>query len=134
MTLIMLIEQLRNLPACSYRVSVKALIRDDIGRVLVVKEGDDYWDLPGGGTEHSEDLSISLQREVIEETGLAVDVGKLYDSIKFQSVDGIQALFIIYECQPKTMKIALGDASESAWLAPEKLTDWPLYLIKGFGI
>jgi ADP-ribose pyrophosphatase YjhB (NUDIX family) len=125
------LEQLTQLPECCYRVSVKALIRDSEGRVLVVKEDDDYWDLPGGGTDHDEDLEVSLKREIREEVGLEVEVGNLYDSIKFVSVDGIHALFVIYECHPTgSLVLRLDEASEAAWLPAAELTSWPLNLIK----
>ncbi len=52
-----------------YRVSIKALIRDGKGRVLVVKEDDKCWDLPGGGLDHGENIQDSLKRELFEEIG-----------------------------------------------------------------
>ena len=37
---------------CLYRISLKALIYNDVGQILVVKEIDrTYWDLPGGGMD-----------------------------------------------------------------------------------
>lgn len=41
-------------PNAFYRVSVKALIKDDSGNILVVKENQDTWSLPGGGLDHGE--------------------------------------------------------------------------------
>lgn len=131
------LAKLQTLPECAYRVSVKALIRDQQGNVLVVKEGDEYWDLPGGGTDHSEDLTVSMKREIREEIGLDVEVGDLYDSIKFVSVDGIHALFLIYECHAvdesalDSLKLRPEhEADEITWLKPEELTDWPLDRMK----
>lgn len=53
-----------------YRVSVKALIRDEEGRVLISRESDDRWDLLGGGLDHGEDPIMGLRRELLEEAGL----------------------------------------------------------------
>ncbi len=53
-----------------YRVSVKALIRDDENRILISRELDDRWDLLGGGLEHGEDPIMGLRRELQEEAGL----------------------------------------------------------------
>ena len=40
---------------CLYRISLKALIYNDAGQILVVKEIDrTYWDLPGGGMDYDE--------------------------------------------------------------------------------
>lgn len=51
-----------------FRISLKALIRNDHDEVLVVKEsGRNYWDLPGGGMNHGDDFHIALARELAEE-------------------------------------------------------------------
>ncbi|WP_371477402.1 NUDIX domain-containing protein [Kitasatospora sp. NBC_00315] len=54
-----------------------ALIRDRHGRILLVdpvyKDG---WDLPGGMLE-DEEPAVALRREIDEELGLAVEVGRL---------------------------------------------------------
>jgi 8-oxo-dGTP diphosphatase len=50
------------------RVSLKAVIIDEQGRVLVVKEnGRDWWDIPGGGLDHGETIKEALARELLEE-------------------------------------------------------------------
>jgi len=58
---------------CTYRVSVKAIITDEDGCVLLLRENDGSWELPGGGLEQGEDPKTALAREVAEETGLSVD-------------------------------------------------------------
>lgn len=56
------------------RVSLKAVIFDDQGRVLVVKEsGRDWWDIPGGGLDHGETIKEALARELFEEVSLEGD-------------------------------------------------------------
>ena len=55
-----------------------ALIRDDDGRVLVVKQNyRDAWALPGGICEFAEPPHLGCAREVREETGLDVGPGRL---------------------------------------------------------
>lgn len=45
-----------------YRISLKCLIKNSAGDVLVVKEaGREFWDLPGGGMEHGDDLIPPLR-------------------------------------------------------------------------
>lgn len=57
-----------------YRVSLKCLIFNDEGEVLVVKEkGRDFWDLPGGGMDHGENLHAAIAREMAEEVSLVGD-------------------------------------------------------------
>lgn len=60
-----------------YRVSVKALIRDEQGRILLARQSDGKWELLGGGLEHGEEPRLGLEREIAEECGLtAVSVAE----------------------------------------------------------
>jgi 8-oxo-dGTP diphosphatase len=61
-----------NTDPCYYRVSVKGLVRNDGGKVLLFLQDDGYWELPGGGLEHNEDPADCLLREIKEEAGLTV--------------------------------------------------------------
>ena len=57
-----------------FRVSLKAIIRNEADEFLVVKEaGRSNWDLPGGGMEMNENIKIALARELKEEVGLSGD-------------------------------------------------------------
>lgn len=58
---------------CTYRISVKAVIKNASGQVLLVREKDGSWELPGGGLEHGETIKEALRREIAEETGLTLD-------------------------------------------------------------
>lgn len=57
-------------PNAFYRVAVKALIKNDKGKVLLVKEKSDKWDLPGGGLDHAEEPEDGIRRELLEELGV----------------------------------------------------------------
>lgn len=51
-----------------FRVSLKAVVLNDKGEILVVKEtGRDWWDIPGGGMDHGESIKDALARELYEE-------------------------------------------------------------------
>jgi len=61
-------------------VGVAGLIRDDRGRVLLVHRtysNDEPWALPGGWLEGNEPIENALERELLEETGLRVRVGRV---------------------------------------------------------
>ncbi len=61
------------IPDCFYRISIKALITDDIGRFLLCRENNGKWDFPGGGYEFDDtNPQTALTREIQEETGLEV--------------------------------------------------------------
>jgi ADP-ribose pyrophosphatase YjhB (NUDIX family) len=54
-----------------YRISLKCLIRNESGEVLVAKEtGRKSWDLPGGGMNHGENITSAIARELSEEVNL----------------------------------------------------------------
>lgn len=54
-------------PDAFYRVSVKAIIRNSIGEVLVVRENGGDMSLIGGGMDHHETPHEALVRELYEE-------------------------------------------------------------------
>lgn len=56
-------------PSKNYRVSIKALITDEQGRLLMIGGGD-HWGIPGGGLEHGENIHDALSREIKEELGV----------------------------------------------------------------
>lgn len=54
------------------------ILRDEDGRFVVEKPNyRDHWLLPGGGVDPGEDARQCAQREVAEELGLDVEVGRL---------------------------------------------------------
>lgn len=64
-----------------FHIGVKALIRDDTGRVLLVSETaheDKHWDIPGGRMEPGEDLLMTLRRELQEEIGTSLADGAVH--------------------------------------------------------
>lgn len=60
------------------RMGAGVLVRDPQGRVLVVEPTyKDGWEIPGGAVEADESPRATCAREVGEELGLALDVGRL---------------------------------------------------------
>ena len=58
-------------------VAVTGFVEDETGRVLLVRDIDRGWELPGGQVEEGETLTSALAREVEEESGCHVEVGRL---------------------------------------------------------
>lgn len=67
----------------AHPLSVKAVVLHR-GRVLLLVNERDEWDLPGGRPEAGEDHRAALAREVREETGLSVEIGALLDEHLFE--------------------------------------------------
>jgi len=58
--------------------SVTAVVVDNTGDLLLVHKTDnDLWALPGGGVDPGESVSEAVLREVLEETGMDVEVVRL---------------------------------------------------------
>ena len=59
-------------------VSAKAILIVD-GRVLLARNHRDEWELPGGRPDTDEMLEVAVVREVLEETGLRVEISQFVD-------------------------------------------------------
>lgn len=60
------------------RLGCSAAIIDQQGRILLTKRTDNgQWCLPSGALEPGESVAEACEREVLEETGLSVDVKRL---------------------------------------------------------
>jgi 8-oxo-dGTP pyrophosphatase MutT (NUDIX family) len=81
-----------------YPVSIKGvLIRN--GRVLLVHNDRDEWELPGGRIELGETPEQTVAREITEETGLAVEVVEILDSWMYHIAVAAKDVFIVtYGC------------------------------------
>ena len=100
----------------SIRIAARAIILHD-NRLLLVnawKNRDHLWCAPGGGAEPHSSLPANLSREVYEETGLIVKVGKSCLINEFHDPNGpFHQVDIYFRCT-----IASGDP-HGEWTDPE---------------
>lgn len=89
------------------RVTLKAVILDKEGRILVVKEhGRDWWDIPGGGIEHGETIKEALARELFEEVLLRGDFE--YDTLlaedpRYLEASNLYQMRVTFVVKPHSM-------------------------------
>lgn len=112
-------SKLSKYPEAFYRVSLKAIIRNDKGEVLCVQEGSRAWSLPGGGTDHGETEHEALARELREEIDYEGDFTCTPLGIESRYMPWRQAylLWIVYEvkCQEVPLAVAGADALDAAY-------------------
>jgi ADP-ribose pyrophosphatase YjhB (NUDIX family) len=103
-----------------HSVSVAGVVTDERGRVLLVRRADnDEWEPPGGVVERDEDLLSALAREVREESGYQVQLGRLTGVYKNME-RGIVAL--VFRCtvaagSPHTSR----ETTAVRWAEPDEL-------------
>jgi 8-oxo-dGTP pyrophosphatase MutT (NUDIX family) len=84
-----------------FPVSVKAVIVQD-GKVLLLRNERDEWELPGGKLELGEDPPERLQKEIAEECGWDARIGPILDAWQYHIRDGVDVLIVTYGAEVTT--------------------------------
>lgn len=79
------------------RINVRGIILND-GKLFaqVLNGNTDYWCTPGGGMDDGESLHAALRREMIEETGIAPEIGSLLFIQQFHDGEKEQLEFFFH--------------------------------------
>jgi 8-oxo-dGTP pyrophosphatase MutT (NUDIX family) len=81
------------------------IIRD--GKVILVANERDEWELPGGKLELSESPRECLAREIAEELQLVVEPQSIVDSWVYTIATGVHVLVITYGCSESSQAAAV---------------------------
>ncbi|WP_353829084.1 NUDIX hydrolase [Agromyces sp. SYSU T0242] len=108
--------------------AVSAAVTDASGRILLVRRGRDpqrgRWSVPGGRVESGESLAQAAAREVREETGLQVAVGREVWVLRTPTGDGREYEIHGFAATDRgrgAEPVAGDDADDARWVAPEEL-------------
>lgn len=100
--------QLSAITTSLFRVSAKVLIFQD-GKLLVVREDQGWFGLPGGGIDHGEDIHAGLVRELYEEVGCIIEASSISPLPIYIDttgvIDGIPRLTLLYEKADYTARL-----------------------------
>ena len=119
---------------------VGAVIKDDQGRLLLIKRGHEpgagLWSVPGGRVEPGETDAEALVREMREETGLTVQAGPLLGRVRRPGQDGPAVAGgqdnIVLDIRDYAATVTGGtlcpgdDAAEARWVAVSELPSLPI--------
>jgi ADP-ribose pyrophosphatase YjhB (NUDIX family) len=122
-------------PACGFVryanpvPAVAALVVDDDGRLLLGRRAFEpdagLWDTIGGFVDEEEDLLDAVHREVLEETGLEIEVGDFVGGFSDQygsADDAPTALNLVFEARAVGGEAQpADDVSELAWFSGDAL-------------
>ena len=103
---------------------------DGDGRLLMIKRGHapsaGLWSVPGGRVEPGESDEAAVVREMREETGLEVSVGRLIGTVERPGPGGVVYEIHDYAVIPEGGALVAGDdAADARWLTPAELRDLP---------
>jgi len=110
-------------------IAVAAFVFDGDGRVLLIQRGRPpgagLWTVPGGRLEPGETIVAGIAREVVEETGLAVDVGPLAAVVE-RITGGYHYVILDHVARPTggTLRAAT-DAADARWVTDAELASLP---------
>ena len=123
---------------------VGAVVTDGQGRLLMIKRGHEpgagLWSIPGGRIEPGETDAEALVREMLEETGLAVEVGPLIGSVRRPGLDGAVIDIRDYAATVTGGTLRPGDdAADARWVDVKELgsleiTEGLIEALTGWGV
>src|SRR5262245_38602565 len=107
-------------------LGVGAVIWNDKNEVVLIRRGKeprkDQWSIPGGHLEWGESLHEALLREVLEETGLTVEIAGLIDTVDLIARDpsgNVTRHYVLIDFAVRTINGRLtagSDAAEARWV------------------
>ncbi len=107
------------------KLVVAALIARASGEVLITQRREDqalplFWEFPGGKVEPGEAPEAALAREIREELGVDVAVGRIWD-VMFHAYPEYDVYMLVYRCAITSGTPSPVEVKDLAWVAPAGL-------------
>jgi 8-oxo-dGTP diphosphatase len=100
------------------------------GRVLITQRRADQalplqWEFPGGKVEPGEAPTAALARELAEEIGVTVEVGRIWD-VLFHAYPTFDLVMLVYACRIVENEPRAVEVADVAWVALADLPRWDI--------
>jgi 8-oxo-dGTP diphosphatase len=110
------------------KLVVAALIVGDDGKLLISQRREDqalplFWEFPGGKIEPGEAPQAALEREIREELGCTVNVGRIWD-VLFHAYPEYDVYMLVYACRIVEGEARAVEVKDLAWVVPAQLTGY----------
>ncbi len=103
--------------------SCGAVVIDDRGRVLVIKQTAGHTAFPKGHVEPGETEAETARREILEETGIEVEIDERFRTTDaFSPKAGVMKDVVYFLARPTggELRPQKGEVESLAWLTPEE--------------
>jgi 8-oxo-dGTP diphosphatase len=112
------------------KLVVAGLIVGDDRRILITQRRADQalplqWEFPGGKVELGEAPVAALVRELQEEIGVTVDVGRVWD-VLFHAYPAFDLVMLVYVCRIASGAPSAVEVADLAWVEPGDLSKWDI--------
>lgn len=120
------------------RIAVRAVIIRDDGKVLLIRESENYkggtqvgfYDFPGGKIKIGETYESAIKREVMEEVGLEISIEEPFYVYEWRPLvmnEQLQIIGIFFKCKPLSVNVVLSnDHDDFQWINPLEVSSLPL--------
>lgn len=100
------------------------------GEVLITQRRADQalplqWEFPGGKVEPGESPAAALARELDEEIGVTVEVGRIWD-VLFHAYPTFDLVMLVYACRIVSGEPRAVEVADVKWVRTAELPSWDI--------